>query len=248
MIVHYVEQGSAEWLALRLGVPTASEFEKIITPATGKLSAASHAYAVRLVTERLLNRSLDDVSNLQWVERGKELEPAAVRLFEFQEGVKTKPVGFITTDDGMIGASPDRLVGDDGLLEIKCPAPHTHMGYLLDGFGTAYRPQVQGQLFVTGRQCCIRMSYHPEMPLVIERIERDEPYIAKLGEALAAFLDMRDEMLDRARSLGVFTAPVRPMTPAEVAYGDDGTANGRYVTILNPFGYPEDLASPLVSG
>lgn len=202
MRVYHVPQGSPEWAALRLGRPTASEFARIVTP-TGKLSEQARTYAHLLVAEELLGRSLVSLDELEWVARGKELEPEAARLYEFEKDMDTEPIGFITTDDGRFGASPDRLVGRDGLLEIKCPAPQTHVGYLIDGFSKKYAPQVQGQLLVSEREWTDWMSYHPEMPSKLVRVYRDEPYIALLRQALEIFCNMKDAMLEQARSSGL---------------------------------------------
>lgn len=233
MIVHDVEQGSEAWLQLRLGMPTSSEFHRIVTP-KGKLSTQARRYAIWLVTEQLLNRSLQAIDHLEWVERGKLMESEAVRLYEFENDVRTWPVGFITTDDGRIGCSPDRLIGGAGPagganaglaglagLEIKCPAPHTHMEYLLDGFGDDYMPQVQGQMLVAGFEYVDRMSYHPEMPPVRVRTWRDEAYLRVLADALAAFCDMKDELLERARVAGQFAERAVLLPALNGAYGED---------------------------
>ena len=204
MRVFVVEQGGPEWLSLRLGIPTSSEFDKIITPKTQKFSASARSFAIRLVTEELLRCPVLDIGSVPAIARGKELEPDAVQMYEFEQGVSTSPVGFITTDDGRIGASPDRLV--DGVpagVELKCPAPHTHMSYLLDGFDADYKVQVQGQMLVGDFEWVDRYSYHPNLPPVRERTYRDEPFIAKLRSALDQFLDLRDELLSQAKAAGV---------------------------------------------
>ena len=219
MIEHDVAQGSAEWFALRLGIPTASCFDQIITAAKGDLSTQARGYAFKLVAEILLNRSLDDLGNLEWIERGKMLEPEAVRMYEFAEGVKTRPVGFITTNDGRIGASPDRLViGKPIGIEIKCAAPANHIGYLIDGFSHKYKPQVQGQMFVGELDCVHRYAFHPEMPPALDITPRDEPYIAKLAAALREFCDMKDAMLEKAKSIGDFSEAAKVLTPVDTAY------------------------------
>lgn len=214
MKLHFCMQGSDEWLRLRQGLPTASEFFRILTPG-GKLSDQARPYAIKLITETLLNRSLETLHGLEWIERGKDMEPQAAASYEFREEVETTRIGFITTDDGRISASPDRLVGGDGLLEIKCPAPHTHLGYLLDGPGNKYRPQVQGQLYVAEREWVHFWSYSPEMPGVLIPTHRDEPYIRLLHAALDEFLDMRDGLLERARASGYFAERVRLLTAVD---------------------------------
>ena len=187
MIVHDCEQGSPEWLAARLGIPTASEFDKIISP-TGKPSTQCDAYANRLLAEIMVGKPVESFEPTGWMDRGNVLEPEAVSFYELQTDREAVAVGFITDDLRTMGASPDRLIGDDGLLEIKCPAPHTHVQYLLDGaIDRKYYPQVQGQLLVTGRAWADLVSYHPELPPVVIRIERDPPFLATLADLLAKF-------------------------------------------------------------
>ena len=217
-------QGDENWIKARLGLPTASEFDKIVGT-DGKLrrarsdksqmSSQVRNYAIRLITETVLNRSLESLTGLEWMERGKELEPEAARMYEWGGDVATIPVGFVVTDDGEIGASPDRLVGEDGVLEIKCPAPRTHVGYMLDGFDEGYKAQVQGQLFVTERDWADWMSYSPEMPKVLIRAHRDEPYIRNLAEALDQFLEMKAELMERVRAAGYFAERARILTAVD---------------------------------
>lgn len=197
MILHNVTQGSGEWLQVRLGIPTASEFDKILTT-TGKLSAQWEDYAAKLLAEKLLNRPCEEFSS-QWTERGHDLEPQAVSFYEFQNECETVAIGFITDDARTMGASPDRLVGDDGLLEIKCPAPQTHMKYLMrQSVDKKYYPQIQGQLLVTGRAWVDIMSYHPELPPAIIRVERDADYLAAMQEAIT---DFTKKMADKYQQL-----------------------------------------------
>lgn len=219
MIEHDVAQGTPDWFALRIGIPTASEFKKIITPAKAELSKQARGYAFKLVAEILLNRSLDNLEGLEWIERGKLLEPDAVRMYEFAEGVKTRAVGFITTDDGRIGASPDRLVIDRAIgVEIKCPAPQTHIEYLIDGFGADYRAQVQGQMYVGDLEAVHRYSFHPDMPPILDVVPRDDAYIEKLAAALREFCDMKDDMLARAKAAGFYVERDQVTTPTDEAY------------------------------
>jgi hypothetical protein len=188
MIIHNVEQGSPEWLAARLSIPTSSEFDRIVTP-KGKLSAQSDKYLYRLLAEWITGAPLEDVQT-EWMIRGHELESEAVSSYEFERGVACQKVGFITNDDGTVGTSPDRLVGDDGLLELKCPSPAIHVGYMISrSLGTEYWPQVQGQLLLTGREWCDIQSYHPQFPSVIIRVKPDEGYQEALREALRCFVE-----------------------------------------------------------
>lgn len=214
-IFHPVEQGSGEWFAARCGIPTASQFHKIITP-TGELSTTARTYAHYLVAEALLGRSLETESALEWIARGRELEPEAGRMYELREEVDCGPGGFFTTDDGRIGASPDRLLaGGRAGLEIKCPSPQVHIGYLLGDLGDHYRPQVQGQLWVCEFEYVDLWSYHPEMPPALVRTHRDEAFIGKLAAALTEFCDHLDALRERARALGLFAAPKRVLTPTD---------------------------------
>ncbi len=217
MIKHQVEQGSEAWHKLRIGIPTASAFDKILTP-TGLLSKSSRKYAHWLVAERVLGRSLEAFDNSEWITRGKALEPVASRAYEFEQGVKTELVGFCTTDDGLIGASPDRLIiGAAGGVELKCPAPQTHMGYLIEGFGSDYIVQVQGQMYVAELDYVDRFAFHDEMPSVRDRTYRDASFIRKLADALDEFNDQIAEMQEKARALGAFDMS-RPVSPVDAAY------------------------------
>lgn len=222
-IYHKIEQRSPEWFALRIGKPTASEFDRIITPKTGQLSTQSTDYAKCILAELMLGKPLE-TPETEWMTRGQSLEDNAIEAYEFETGRETSLGGFITDDAETIGCSPDRLVGDDGLLEMKCPAPNTHVGYLLDRMSLEMgkRTQVQGQLLVSGRAWCDLVAYHPEMPLVVVRVKRDEPFIEKMETALRTFvqqLAMMREKLEREYG------PFKPITfnkPATQAQDDDG--------------------------
>lgn len=185
MIEHLCEQGSPEWHQARNGVITASNFGKIVTAKTMKLSAQADELENRIVAQILTGDDENDFEGNKHTERGKEYEPEAVALYEMLRGVETTAIGFITSDDGAFGCSPDRLVGEDGGLEIKCPAQHTHIRSLLAGsIAEDHKPQVQGCLYITGRKWWDCMSYHPKLPPSIIRVERDEAYISLLEENL----------------------------------------------------------------
>lgn len=200
------EQGTDQWRAAKLGIPSASEFHQIITAVKGDLSKSARKYAHQLVAETLLGRPLEKPPGSLWAaERGKQLEPMAREQYAFTNDVEVRCVGFVTTDDGRVGCSPDGLViGTRGGLEIKCTIDANHMGILLDGPGEDYKQQVQGNLAIGELDHWDLYAYHPELPPVTIRTYRDEPYIAKMRSALTEFLALRDEMLAKAMASGFF--------------------------------------------
>lgn len=202
MIVYEnLRQGSPEWAKVRMGRPTGSNFDKILTPG-GKRSTQATGYLRHLIAELVIGLPLD-APKTSWMERGTEMEGEAVCWYEFERDTAVKEVGFISTDDGRYGVSPDRLIGDDGLLEIKCPSPAVHVGYMLySAVDADYRTQLQGQLLVTERAWVDICSYHPAMPPVVVRVERDEEYIAKLATALDEFCVQLDAEIQRLKGLG----------------------------------------------
>jgi len=189
MRVNNHKQGSDEWLQSRLGKPTASNFGKLITP-TGKPSASADGYINELIAQRITGELPEFYTNSA-MERGNELEPAAKALYEFTYGVEVVEAGLCLHDTLDCGASPDGLVGDDGGLEIKCPLPHNHIAYLRSGdVTTKYIPQIQGCLWITGREWWDFMSYHPAMEDLIVRVERDNEYIKKLADQVERAVDI----------------------------------------------------------
>jgi predicted phage-related endonuclease len=186
-----VEQGSSDWLKARLGIPTASAFDKILTPATRKASTQAHGYMRTLLAEWLTGEN-SDAGSSGFMDRGTQLEPLARSWYAYERGVTVQKVGLVLRDDRMTGASPDGLVDEDGTLEIKCPAASTHVGYLLDGLPSSYFAQIQGALWLTGRKWCDLLSFHPDpdrIPPVVKRFERDEEYIAALDAAVSTFVE-----------------------------------------------------------
>jgi len=181
-----VEQRSPEWFAARLGVPSASNFGKIITPG-GKRSTQVEGYLNRLVADILTGRS-EQQEPSEAMQRGTELEPEARAYYELIAG-PVEEVGFCIHDDGF-GCSPDGLVGKDGLLEIKCGLAHTHVEWLRDGvIPSIHIPQVQGQLLTTGRLWCDFLAYHPSMKCLLVRVNRDDKYCDLLHEALKELVE-----------------------------------------------------------
>ena len=188
MIIHDCEQGTEEWLTLRLGMPTASNFADIYS-ATGKPSTRAQEYMYKLVAESLAGEPVDTYKN-EWMQRGNDLEPDAVSAYEFINGVETQVLGFVTNDEKTIGCSPDRMN-----LEIKCPMAKTHVKYLDEGKCPAiYYPQVQGCIWLCETDRWDFMSYHPKMPPLICTVFRDDTYIKGLEKALYNFLDAMEKM------------------------------------------------------
>ena len=183
-------QYSAEWWEVRRGIPTASEFGRIITPKKGELATAHDTYINELIAARVaLDPSfITDRPMTRDMAAGRDMEPEARKWYEM-ERESVLQVGFCTTDDGRFGCSPDGLVGDDGALELKCPTLATHIGYLRDGeLPSEYRAQVHGHLIVTGRQWCDFVSYAPGLPAFILRVVPDE-FTDKLRSVLNEFHD-----------------------------------------------------------
>ncbi len=218
MKIYNVIQGTLAWLDLRSGLPTASEFGRITSvhqinlaiksEKPVKLLDGSDTYMNELLAERML-REPQTKAVTMWMQRGSEHEAEAVSYYEMARGVDTQVVGFCTNDEGTIGASPDRLVGEDGLLEIKVPSPAIHVGYLRnqEGAGDDYRIQAMGQLWITGRRWVDIMSYNPGMPEALVRFERDETFISMMASAVTEFAAKLDSHTRRFREMGWIKDP-----------------------------------------
>lgn len=229
-IVH-CEQNSTDWIDARLGIPTASEFHRIITAVKGDFSKAADKYAYALVAETLLRRPLEKPQVNTWaMQRGRELEPAAADQYAYLTDSEVAAVGFVTSDDGLIGCSPDRLISLDAMaaaarggLEIKCTLDETHVGIYFEGPGDDYKQQVQGSLFVADElEWWDLHAYHPDLPPRTIRNVRDVPYQEKIRAALKQFLEMRDAMLAKAVESGFFEEAVSVQAAASVSAAGDG--------------------------
>lgn len=194
-------QNSPEWYAVRRGIPSASRFHQIATPAKGILAAAHTTLICELIAETLTDEPVQEPLTNYAIRRGNELEPEARRWLEFEADLDVQKVGFCTTDDGGLGCSPDGLIGDDGGLELKCPLPKTHVGYLLAGtLPDEYKPQVHGSLIVTGRSYWRFVSYCPGLPalnIVVEPDAYTQTLRDTLAEFLARYADARDRIARR---------------------------------------------------
>ena len=197
MKVLAVEQGSPEWHDVRLGIPTASQFDRLITPKTHQPSASATGYRNELLAAWLLGHPIEFGSS-GWMDRGTSMEAEARRWYEFDRDTDVETPGFILRPDGKVGGSPDGLVGSDGGLEIKCLAVQNHVGYLV-GDDPDYIGQVQGYMYLTGRQWWDVLLYNPDLPKVVKRVERDEKYITALMKALDSFVEDLDRCKERLR-------------------------------------------------
>lgn len=221
-IFHDVPQNSPEWYALRVGVVTASSFDKIITPKTGKLSSQADEYANRICAEIILGQSHEHFQPSYWMERGATMEVDAKKMYEFTTGYKIDGGGFILSPCGKLGCSPDVRVYDEngeiiGAAEIKCPAPWNHVANLLrDSIDPQYIPQVQGQMLIGGFQFVDWFSYHPDMPPAVIRTVRDDEFCAKLETALEDFKIILQAKIDKLLEKGVpIHQPDKPRKKAD---------------------------------
>lgn len=187
LIVYDCEQGTPEWFAARLGIPTASEFSTVLAKGRGGgESVTRRKYLLTLAAQRLTGEVVQTWAGNEHTERGHAMEDDARRLYAFQNDADPQLVGFMRR--GEAGASPDSLVGANGLIEIKSKLPHLHLDVIeRDRLPPEHVAQVQGQLWISGRDWCDFVSYWPKLPIFIKRVERDEEYIKALAQAVADF-------------------------------------------------------------
>ena len=188
-----IEQGSPEWYEARLGRATASRFKDVLAKVkSGGEAAGRKNYRAQLVVERLTGLRAERFTStaMEW---GTETEDLARLAYTLETRDLVEEVGFIEHPSLEAGASPDGLIGLDGCLEIKCRLTANHIETLkLGKMPPEHVAQVQGQLLMTGRKWCDFVSFDPTLPenaqLFIERIERDDEYIARLEVEVALFL------------------------------------------------------------
>lgn len=198
-----IEQRSWEWRMARLGIVTASEASKVIAKGRGGAeSAVRRDYMHRLAAERVTGEPVETYCNAL-MQRHADLEPEARAYYEFMTDNVVLPGGFACND--LAGASPDGLVDDDGLIEIKVKEPHLQVGILAKNrVPPEYLPQIQCQLWVTGRAWCDFVAYcSPKLDVLIKRVKRDDEYIANMEDAVRQFnaeLDSLTEWLREKRS------------------------------------------------
>jgi putative phage-type endonuclease len=206
VILETATQRSEDWYAARLGKATASRFRDAIAALkSGAPAQAQRDYLTELVVERLTQQPIQRFQNaaMTW---GTEQEPAARAAYERITGRIVEETGFVAHDTLMAGCSPDGLIDWDGLIEIKCPwNTANHIETLLNGMPADHIPQVQGQLWITGREWCDFVSYDPRMPealqLHVQRIQRDPSFIADLEARITSFLQQVGNQVEALRRL-----------------------------------------------
>lgn len=217
------QQGTPAWYKARAGIPTASRFADIMTPKQRKPSEKRKKYACQLIAQRLMNWQPDSLEHVEHIANGKANEPIAVAKMEMVFEVETKPVGFIRTNDGRFGASPDRVSeaakGIDRVIEVKCPTVPVHMGRLLFGDDDDYICQRQGQLWVAEADKAIFFSFNPMMPDYMVEDGRDEKFIADLKDCLERFSDELEAWTEQVKRCGEFMAYPDLVPPIDAARG-----------------------------
>jgi len=201
-MIEMIEQRSDEWFAARIGKVTASRVADVIAKTKTGFSASRDNYMAQLVCERLTGQKAEGFTNsaMQW---GTETEPLARAAYEALKDVLVDEVGFVPHPTiEMAGASPDGLVGDNGLLEIKCPNTATHIETLLSQtVPNKYNTQMQFQMACTDREWCDFVSFDNRLPaelqLFVKRVPRDDMYIRLMEEEIIQFLAELDEKINK---------------------------------------------------
>lgn len=180
MKFHNIDQNTDRWMDLRRGKFTASSFKDLFM---NEITSTYENILYKVVFERLTGESPEYFKSY-WMERGHDLEPEARQVYELETFNKVRPGGFWEYSE-WVGCSPDGLIGENGLLEIKCPKYNTIIRYMVSQkLPHIYEMQVQGQLFITDRKWCDFMAYHPHLKPLIIKVYRDERKIHELKERL----------------------------------------------------------------
>lgn len=199
IIIHDMEQGGPEWFSVRAGKPTASMFSTVMAKGEGK---TRRAYMLKLAGEILTGEPMETYSNVH-MERGQEQEDNARDRYALTHDAEPKRIGFIEDADLGAGCSPDALLGDDGVLEIKSALPHIQIERLLAGkVPPEHVAQCQGNLLITRRNYIDFVSHCPRLPLFVKRAYRDEAYLKNLASEIERFNDELAVTVDRIRRYG----------------------------------------------
>jgi len=201
-MIELMEQGTDEWFAIRIGKVTASRVADVIAKTKSGYSASRDNYMAQLVCERLTGQKGESFTNSA-MQHGTETEPLARAAYEALKDVLVDEVGFVPHPTiKMAGASPDGLVGDDGLIEIKCPNTATHIETLLsESVPTKYYTQMQFQMACTGRMWTDFVSFDNRLPeelqLFVKRVPRDEMYIKLMEAEIVQFIAELDDKINK---------------------------------------------------
>jgi exodeoxyribonuclease (lambda-induced) len=194
-----IAQGHIDWFKLRMGIPTASELGNLLTPEFElRKGEMPKSFVYTKVAESFTGKPI--ITTGSWnTEQGEILEGEARPWYELEYEKRVRQVGFITTDDGRFGCSPDGLIeGEECGLEIKCPASHTHVKYLVNGsLPKEYAAQVMGSMFATGFDRWIFLSYHRGFPALVLEIHRDERAMSMIRAAINQFHGDFDRAIER---------------------------------------------------
>lgn len=194
------DQGSPDWFKARMGIPTASAFQVVLSPRAGKEGVGRKTYLLKLAGELLTGEPMENYQNAD-MNRGKVMEDEARNMYALMHDVEPQRVGFVR--NGPKGASPDSLIDAHGGLEIKTEAPHLLLETLLkDEFPSKHRAQVQGNIWVTERGWWDIAIFWPKLPLFTKRIYRDDKYIADLSRAVDEFNEELAGTVERIRRYG----------------------------------------------
>jgi hypothetical protein len=195
-----VEQNSPEWLKIRLGLPTASEFQVVLSPRAGKEGLGRQTYLRKLAGEIITGEPAESFTNGA-MDRGHAVEDRLRSDYAMIYDVEPIRVGFIR--NGAKGCSPDSLIGADGGLEVKSMAPHLLIEVLeKDEVPPKFRAQVQGSIWIAEREWWDVAIGYPNMPMFIKRVWRDDGYIANLAGAVEAFNAELAALIERIRRYG----------------------------------------------
>ncbi len=223
MTIHDVKQGELDWFILRAAIPTASEFDNLVTPEfKPRFGETRHTYLCKKAAEWWQGGPLPQI-NTWSMDQGKILEQEAIPWFEWDQQCEVRRVGFITNDAHSAGCSPDGLIGEDCGIEIKCPFAETQVRYLVGGVVPKdYLAQVHGGMYVTGYPRWKFLSYRRGFPPLLVVVERDEAIIEKIHCAVTAFVQelfvIKQQLI--ARNGGILPAhltrkPAQPTQPAK---------------------------------
>ncbi len=205
MKIHDCRQGTLDWTKLHFGIPTASGLDNLLTPEFElRKGELPKTYVYKKVAEKLQGRPLIDLSASSFMlEQGMIIEEEARPWYALEYDKKIKQVGFITTDDGRFGCSPDGLIlNDECGLEIKSPAAHTHVKYLVNGvLPKEYVSQVYGSMFATGFKKWIFVSYRRGFPALVLEVYSDPRIMTAIGAAIHCFHKDLDRAMERISNI-----------------------------------------------